>query len=120
MAQCRLMAKDSDYKHLGLTKGPVELWEDGKRDDDRGGVVEWWYFDTLKVKQELDGRYIYKQMPFFLCGIFKGTKPKYGRYLAEGTVTYSDSEQTFTETSDLIYGFAFVGEEYKQYMERSM
>lgn len=49
--------------------------------------------------------------------IFKGTKPKYGRYLAEGTVTYTDSEQTFTETSDLIYEFAYIGEEYKQYME---
>lgn len=75
---------------------------------------------TLKVKEELDGRYIYKQMPFFLRGIFKGTKPKYGRYLAEGTVTYTDSEQTFTETSDLIYEFAYIGEEYKKFMEQSM
>ena len=72
---------------------------------------------TLKVKEELDGRYIYKQMPFFMRGIFKGTRPKYGRYLAEGTMTYTDSEQTFTETSDLIYEFAYVGEEYRPYME---
>lgn len=53
-------------------------------------------------------------------GIFKGKKPKYGCYLAEGTVTYTDSEQTFTETSDLIYEFAYIGEEYKQYIEKSL
>lgn len=61
-----------------------------------------------------------QMMPFFLRDIFKGTKPKYGRYLAEGTVTYTDSEQTFTETSDLIYEFAYIGEEYKKFMEQSM
>ena len=22
-------------------------WEDGKRDDDRAGVYEWWYFDMI-------------------------------------------------------------------------
>ncbi|MGN1382828.1 MAG: hypothetical protein ACI4W2_08435 [Eubacterium sp.] len=47
MARARLMNTDDDYKRLGLKKGPVEMWEDGKRDDDRKGVVEWWYFDAL-------------------------------------------------------------------------
>ena len=47
MAICRLMGENKDYKRLGLKKDQVELWEDGKRDDDRPGVVEWWYFDAI-------------------------------------------------------------------------
>lgn len=77
----------------------------------------------VTVKQELDARYIWKQMPFFLRGVFKGTKPKYGRYLAEGVITFADSahpENNFTEKSDFIYEFAYVGEEYKQYMEKAL
>jgi hypothetical protein len=47
MAIVRLMNRSADYEKLHLKKGPVELWEDGKRDDDRKGVVEWWYFDAI-------------------------------------------------------------------------
>ena len=75
--------------------------------------------DTLRVKEQLDGRYIYKQTPFFMRGVFKGTKPKYGRFLAEGTIHYMDGENSFTETGDLIYEFAYVGEEYRKFMEQS-
>ena len=52
--------------------------------------------------------------------IFKGTKPKYGRFLAEGTINYMDGDHSFTETSDLIYEFAYVGEEYRRFMEKTM
>ena len=72
---------------------------------------------TLTVKQVLDARNIYKQTPFFLRGLFHGTKPKYGRFLAEGTIKFMDGDNSFTETSDLIYEFAYVGENYKPYME---
>lgn len=75
---------------------------------------------TLRVKEQLDGRYIYKQTPFFMRGVFKGTKPKYGRFLAEGTIHYMDGDNSFTETGDLIYEFAYVGEEYRKFMEQSM
>lgn len=43
----RLMNKDEDYKRMGTKKGEIEAWEDGKRDDDRAGVYEWWYFDMI-------------------------------------------------------------------------
>lgn len=43
----RLMDKDEDYKKMGTKKGTIEVWEDGKRDDDRAGVYEWWYFDMI-------------------------------------------------------------------------
>jgi hypothetical protein len=74
----------------------------------------------VSVKQELDARYIWKQTPFFMRWLFKGTKPKYGRYLAKGTITFEDlahPENDFKEASDFIYEFAYVGDEYKQYME---
>ena len=47
MEQSRLMAQDADYKRLGLKRNKIEMWEDGKRDDDRSGVVEGWYFDAI-------------------------------------------------------------------------
>lgn len=72
---------------------------------------------TLTVKQILDSRYIYKQMPFFLRGLFRGTKPKYGRYLAHGTFDLEQNGTVIHDESDLIYEFAYVGEEYKKYME---
>lgn len=34
----RLMDKDADYKRMGTKKGTIEVWEDGKRDDDRVGA----------------------------------------------------------------------------------
>ncbi len=36
-----------DFKKRGVTQGPVEVWEDGRRDDDRVGAYEWWYFDFI-------------------------------------------------------------------------
>lgn len=45
----RLMDTDSDYKKMGTQKGCIEVGEDGKRDDDRAGVYEWWYFDMILV-----------------------------------------------------------------------
>ncbi len=43
----RVMNQDKDYKRMGTGKGSIEAWEDGKRDDDRAGVYEWWYFDMI-------------------------------------------------------------------------
>jgi len=43
----RLMDELDDYKKMGTKKGLIEAWEDGKRDDDRAGVYEWWYFDMI-------------------------------------------------------------------------
>ena len=43
----RVMDRDEDYKKMGTKKGVIETWEDGKRDDDRAGVYEWWYFDMI-------------------------------------------------------------------------
>lgn len=42
-----LQNRPEDYKRLGLKPHEVEMWEDGKRDDDRPGYTEWWYFDAL-------------------------------------------------------------------------
>lgn len=36
----RVMNQDNDYKRMGTKKGCIEVWEDGKRDDDRAGVYE--------------------------------------------------------------------------------
>ena len=43
----RLMDKDEDYKKMSTKKDTIEVWEDGKRDDDRADVYEWWYFDMI-------------------------------------------------------------------------
>ena len=43
----RVMDRDEDYVRMGTKKGQIEVWEDGKRDDDRAGVYEWWYFDMI-------------------------------------------------------------------------
>lgn len=43
----RVMDQDRDYIRMGTKKGIIEVWEDGKRDDDRAGVYEWWYFDMI-------------------------------------------------------------------------
>lgn len=75
---------------------------------------------TITVKDELDGRSVYKSVPFFMRGMFNGTKPKYGRYLADGRICFTDGEhpeKSFTENSDFIYEFAYVGDEYKKYAE---
>ena len=45
--QVRVMDQAHDYERMGTRKGMIEPWEDGKRDDDRAGVYEWWYFDFI-------------------------------------------------------------------------
>lgn len=47
MAAVRLMNRPEDYKRLGISKEKVEIWEDGRRDDDRPNHFEWWYFDAI-------------------------------------------------------------------------
>ena len=42
-----VMNSEEDYRKMGTKKGIIEKWEDGKRDDDRAGVYEWWYFDMI-------------------------------------------------------------------------
>jgi hypothetical protein len=36
-----------DYARLGVQKGRIEQWEDGRRTDGSAGTFEWWYFDCL-------------------------------------------------------------------------
>lgn len=43
----RVMDQPQDYLRMGTQRGMIEAWEDGKRDDDRAGVYEWWYFDMI-------------------------------------------------------------------------
>lgn len=43
----RVMDREEDYARMGTKKDQIEVWEDGKRDDDRAGVYEWWYFDMI-------------------------------------------------------------------------
>ena len=40
------MNKPEDFKALGINAEMVEPWEDGRRNDDAAGNVEWWYFDA--------------------------------------------------------------------------
>lgn len=47
MAKVRLMNQTSDFENFGVNPHQVEPWEDAKRDDDRAGVYEWWYFDMI-------------------------------------------------------------------------
>ncbi len=43
----RLMDRPEDYERMGTKPGAIEVWEDGRRDDDRAGAYEWWYFDFI-------------------------------------------------------------------------
>lgn len=43
----RVMDQDRDYARMGTKKDVIEVWEDGRRDDDRAGHYEWWYFDMI-------------------------------------------------------------------------
>lgn len=43
----RLMSLPRDYQRMKTKKGKIASWEDARRDDDRAGVYEWWYFDML-------------------------------------------------------------------------
>ena len=42
----RIMNKPEDFKALGVSEERVEPWEDGRRNTDAAGCVEWWYFDA--------------------------------------------------------------------------
>lgn len=42
----RIMNQPEDYKSLGINPDKVEPWEDGRRNTDAAGCVEWWYFDA--------------------------------------------------------------------------
>lgn len=42
----RIMNQPEDYKALGVNPNEVEPWEDGRRNTDAAGCVEWWYFDA--------------------------------------------------------------------------
>lgn len=47
MEIARLMNTPEDYKALGIKDGPVEVWEDGRRNDGKSGNYEWWYIDAM-------------------------------------------------------------------------
>lgn len=47
MANVRLMDAPEDYNKWGVNPDRIEMWEDQRRDDDRPGHWEWWYFDAL-------------------------------------------------------------------------
>lgn len=47
MTKVRLMDTLADYKKLGISDKEIEMWEDERRDDDRSGHWEWWYFDAI-------------------------------------------------------------------------
>lgn len=46
MAKMRMMNTPEDYRNLGVSPHGVEVWEDGKRNTDELGRIEWWYFDA--------------------------------------------------------------------------
>lgn len=47
MTKVRLKNTPEDFTALGINPSKVEPWEDGKRDNDRAGAYEWWYFDIM-------------------------------------------------------------------------
>lgn len=42
----RVLNRPEDYERMGIKAGQVEPWEDGVRNSDEAGSIEWWYFDT--------------------------------------------------------------------------
>ena len=45
MTGMRTMNRPEDFKALGVNPNQVEPWEDGLRNSDATGCIEWWYFD---------------------------------------------------------------------------
>ncbi|PLS30629.1 Hydroxyneurosporene synthase (CrtC) [Bifidobacterium margollesii] len=85
MNPIRLENTPSDFAKRGVRQGPVEVWEDGRRDDDRAGAYEWWYFDFMMD----DGTKVvihFHTKPVRKCGK-KGYTPSPGMavYLPDGT-----------------------------------
>jgi hypothetical protein len=55
MTTVRLMDAPADYARFGVSPDHVEPWEDQRRDNDRAGVWEWWYFDALTGRRHCGG-----------------------------------------------------------------
>ena len=47
MTKVRLMNQPKDYEKMGTKPNQIEVWEDGRRDNDQAGHYEWWYFDFI-------------------------------------------------------------------------
>lgn len=95
MDKIRLEDTPEDFLRRGINPQTIELWEDGKRDDDRAGAYEWWYFDGM-----------FQNGMKFVCtfntkGLFNvkknGTKP-----LVMINITLPDGTELEKETE---YGF---------------
>ncbi|MBV4429655.1 lipocalin-like domain-containing protein [Clostridium tyrobutyricum] len=71
MTRARLMKSQEDYQRIGVKKGIIQPWEDGKRENYRAGVFEWWYFDAiLDDGSTVAACYSTKVQPFtFLPGL---------------------------------------------------
>lgn len=47
MSKIRMENRPEDFVKRKISAEQVEIWEDGRRDDDRAGAMEWWYFDAI-------------------------------------------------------------------------
>ena len=112
----RVMDCDKDYKRMGTKKGVIETWEDGKRDDNRAGVLVY----TIRQQYELESRDAGEQMPKALLKVLelKDLHPSTTRNFAHGTMEYTDeSGATVTREGDMIYEFVYMGMNYHTHME---
>ncbi len=62
---------DLHYKKMGLSRGTVELWEDGSRVDGKRGEYEWWYFDSHYPDGTVLVIFFYSKMPISVNGPIK-------------------------------------------------
>ena len=46
MANARMRNKPEDFERMGIDPKVVAPWEDGKRNGEAVGCIEWWYFDA--------------------------------------------------------------------------
>ena len=46
MATARMRNKPEDFERMGIDPTVVAAWEDGKRNGEAVGCIEWWYFDA--------------------------------------------------------------------------
>ena len=46
-SKIRLENTPEDFLKRGINPQTIEVWEDGRRDNDRAGAYEWWYFDFM-------------------------------------------------------------------------
>lgn len=47
MNKIRLEDRPEDFSKRKINPNKIELWEDGKSDDDCAGAYEWWHFDGM-------------------------------------------------------------------------